>query len=552
MHTPKFMLRSINKPFLGSYVESFSRLCSRAAKSISLYVRPSTFFFPHHLPPPLADRTWYRPYHWPSRSSAHGSSGKYFFSSLFTSENNSYRVTSGDSYDEFPHVEQQTDQSMIAARETAYLRLFGSDGVWDGLAKDVAEVRYSPIHHRGIFAKCDIPKGTLVICQYKVTFCDAVAFALLIGDCPSRREALVRYMHPSGGVLQLPLSPNPVLLLNHACSPNVKGGFQYRVGHCITSQLKNITCRKVISSTEQNYTRRSECETLLHMLDTHKNSLVFQSLPEPSVYTSPEELCRYANDLSGSVQFGHVLSDPNCWITTRDVLQGEELTIDYNRRVAPTFPGEFESANPVLCLCAQGESLQGAKRCCGQIYPKIKQLSCNYRDHVERQEAVAYILDMFSNADDDQRLNQMMEKKEEISYKILSHIPGKGPEPCDEPLVALSQLNNRSSLLKALQGGMTYHRVDRLALHEQLDTALLYLNEIAPGYAHRNYRSSAVSPLDIEERFQTVASVASQAAKGDDRRVPMRLLQKKSDAITAEDIIEGANSVKQRRSANFK
>lgn len=86
---------------------------------------------------------------------------------------------------------------------------------------DLIEVRESPVHGKGVFARRDIPKGTKII-EYK-------------GEHISWKKAVARHPHDpkqpnhtfyfgleDGSVIDAKYGGNEAMWVNHSCKPNCK------------------------------------------------------------------------------------------------------------------------------------------------------------------------------------------------------------------------------------------------------------------------------------------------------------------------------------------
>ncbi|CAD2213626.1 hypothetical protein AGDE_16171 [Angomonas deanei] len=164
-----------------------------------------------------------------------------------------------------------------------------SDGVRETDEEDPVYVGKSAIHGRGIFAARDLKRGTRIHfssvdhaapgnagdTNYYIFSKYFLKFSLDFQQDETKLPEMFHYYHPSGNVLQLNLNNNVVdLLLNHSCTPNCASGFSaFFLDHVLNdSALK-------------------------------KERRTFRN--------------------------------PNHYYLTRDVQQGEEITINYSARLAP-------------------------------------------------------------------------------------------------------------------------------------------------------------------------------------------------------------------------
>jgi hypothetical protein len=149
------------------------------------------------------------------------------------------------------------------------------------------ELGRSPIHGRGLVAAARIPAGTRVVTAPVVHFIDAVGFAKLMTDAYKKLPDAAVYS-PWGGVLsEVVLRGMAHHLVNHSCSPNMRGGLSRAL-----------------------WAQHAAAYPLHDVADS---------------------------------------DDPNSLFTTRDVDVGEELTVDYSLRSAG-LRGAAYGLSP-MCRC---------------------------------------------------------------------------------------------------------------------------------------------------------------------------------------------------------
>jgi hypothetical protein len=147
----------------------------------------------------------------------------------------------------------------------------------------------SGIHGRGVFTREPLAKGTRILTIPQMNFMDGVQYLLCLADTHQRIPGTLHYTLPTGRIRELVLRVDAHHLMNHGCSPNVCTGLSRRWWW-----LDNTAA--VEASTEL-----ATQATMVQVLEERMRS------------------------------FDH-FDDPNSFFVSRDVKEGEELTLDYHGR----------------------------------------------------------------------------------------------------------------------------------------------------------------------------------------------------------------------------
>jgi hypothetical protein len=230
--------------------------------------------------------------------------------------------------------------------EGEYDRAFGYERFWSGAARGLTLLGLSPIHGRGLFALNDIPKGTLVISPRRTRVFDAVSYTLLVGRDVILQAKYGHYAHHTGGMFVPPMDATPQNIVNHSCTPNLRAGFRF---------APERKAAEYIAEADEN------------QIDRDGNVVA-----------------RYREDPMDVNR--RVTLDPHALVASRDIKRGEELTIDYAARVAPSYPGELggvvggPSATTYVCRC-------GSAYCRG-VLQKGAEAWRFYRTNDQRRAAI--------------------------------------------------------------------------------------------------------------------------------------------------------------------
>lgn len=312
-----------------------------------------------------------------------------------------------------------TDTALRQREQDAlYNAGFGFEHHWEGLARGIAVVGLSPIHGRGLIALEDIRKGTLVIALRQRSFVDATTFARFSGDSIVKAAAMMHYAHHVGPAMELPLTPGPQHMLNHCCDANLRCGFRYVAG-------RDRTERVIRSGTD----------------------------------TRGELVMRFASESGADAE---AAVDYNGIVAARDIREGEELTLDYARRVAPAYPGELseEQFGATPCNC-------GVPSCRGFVQAHATKWGF-YKSDTERRAAAA---------------------------KLFGHPADAADDFHDDEIVRLSLLRRRLPLARALNTGVSAMRAGKNTLQVNLDTTIGFLNSIKAERSIRGAEGDASSAV---------------------------------------------------------
>ena len=342
------------------------------------------------------------------------------------------------------------------AATTLYEKLFGFNECVEGLAKGSAFPGLSPIHGRGLFAQVDIPRGAVIVCHRGVSYLDGVGASSMI-YC-RKVPGLLRYVPYCGPALSVPVSPSAVHLMNHSCDPNVHCGLRYREGNeawrsALYADLfphqwelwydspEDGTADGRRQTADGSANGRVQPVWLLESLTT--------TVPSSAVVSLPPD--------SSSVQGkgGSVKVDPNCFVASRDIRHGEELTLDYSVLSAPLYADDFGTAPATRDGCSVAAYYRSGRCHCGS--PSCK----------------GYILPDASPCPTARR----------VVFPSPTDTRSGLPQPCGElvsdPLVLASQRHLRGALVAQLQDlPWRYCRIVDVAC--ALIDATSYLDDIQP------------------------------------------------------------------------
>ncbi|CBZ24618.1 conserved hypothetical protein [Leishmania mexicana MHOM/GT/2001/U1103] len=237
--------------------------------------------------------------------------------------------------------------------------LFSHDAPLRENALDCLYIGASPIHSRGLFTACALPRGTRIIAESRRSLLLASHFVTLLADTHEKLPDTWHYTQPTGCVVELVTQAQPHHLMNHSCAPNVCSGLSHTFWEAATiadkwqRQHHQQQCSRRSSSTHGAASERAEA--------SHGNVREegIRSDATTWISSSSSFLAAEAHSAGCGERMTRwpYFADANSFFLTRDVAAGEELTLDYSTRMAPLYAGEsaraLQSRSWLLCRCGQ-------------------------------------------------------------------------------------------------------------------------------------------------------------------------------------------------------
>lgn len=284
-------------------------------------------------------------------------------------------------------------------------------GVLSGKTLGCIYVGRSAIHGRGLFTSKALPRGTRVIAEPQRAFLDAVGFLRLLADTKERLPDTWHYTHPTGTLRELVTQAQPHHFLNHSCDANVCSGLSPLFWSAVPADGGA----------------------------SHSNS----SGDMPCNVCDAELRERFRN-------WEH-FSDPNSFFLTRDVAAGEELTLNYSRRIDRLYNGDSLSSSNSVSHCGLQACHCGQPACRHFIYtPEKELLLANQREAEPPWERLHRLLQC--GFDDETVLLSLAfpsSREPVVRYlnNELSLDGGRDPVPAPSHVVERHLLSKRAILL---------------------------------------------------------------------------------------------------------
>ncbi|KPA75804.1 hypothetical protein ABB37_08326 [Leptomonas pyrrhocoris] len=200
-------------------------------------------------------------------------------------------------------------------------------------ALDCLYVGQSRLHSRGLFTSKALPRGTRVIAEPQRSLLLVAHFLTLLSDTSEKLPDTWHYTHPTGSVMELVTQAQPHHLLNHSCRANVCSG------------LSRVFWPAALLAAERQEKRRN-CRQSPPTQRRASSGASHVAWEGNDVVSLDERLTRWPH-----------FADANSFFLTRDVAAGEELTLDYSKRMAPLYAGELGHGTGaqgwLLCSCGE-------------------------------------------------------------------------------------------------------------------------------------------------------------------------------------------------------
>lgn len=182
----------------------------------------------------------------------------------------------------------------------------------------------SDIHSRGLFTNKALPKGTRIIAEPHRSLLLAPHFLTLLADTHEKLPDTWHYTQPTGCVMELVTQAQPHHIMNHSCRANVCSGLSHTFWEAASLAARGSPASHAAQ------------------LSSRENSVRGVA----SALSLEERLTQWPH-----------FADANSFFLTRDVDAGEELTLDYSKRMAPLYEGEsrqgVRAQGWLLCRCGE-------------------------------------------------------------------------------------------------------------------------------------------------------------------------------------------------------
>jgi hypothetical protein len=448
----RVMTRLFAKPAAGHLAYGLCRWQGKKMAFLCFWERPSRFFFPQHLQPRRV-------------SVLRGSLQRAGRGTprVVTSQRGGERHDAADVAPTTAAGHSASSEGQLAEREVAYLAGFGFEQHWEGAARGYTVVGLSDTHARGLFAARDIPKGTLVICQRNIAFLDGPASVMFASWFPQRMSAVAQYMHQTAGAMQLPLSPAAHHIINHSCTPNLRCGFTFAEGAPLAD-------------------RAAAAGALGENEDGNASPVRYASMTR-------------AEAAAATAAAAVVRTDYNCFVASRDIPSGEELSTDYAKRVVPFFPKQLAAEySPATCNCR-------SPQCRGELYPNAGDLSFYLSDAQRSREVPRLLTQRSKLLPPLTQIDETAAKDGDLAAAAEEDVGDDNKNHTldwhDDELVRLAFLRNRGPLIREVQGKLRRRVMPYLDVVNGIDTTLAYLNFISVPRTFRQENDGSIALKEL-------------------------------------------------------